>query len=979
MSCGAKKGATQFMVTNSALTASNSSFTGGLVIMGKSAKSKFVVPIAYSTGTSSAVTLDLDKDTWDFWAVGWSGTGLFEGIAKCDALIGVSISQDSQTVNLKLTDTNCANMTSFFGENAYYNAGTFKPFHLITCGVFYTDMTFTTEIQGTTSYNYCQTPTISEEFTLHAKAFKLEIAGVVGTTPTTSLSECFPLTSGFNLTSKNLPVRGLPVRITLYNDTVCSDSTKAIARYLFASGISNGSTEFDSVVGNEPGYTKLFLPGKTTRRAFGINSFASLLPQIDFSGSAIMPLPSASSLIVSSNSEFVLAENLTSPDCSTVSLSNVTNITGLTFDNTKNCRIDDDRIYISLNYSSISTLGSFDESVNASTLSVANSPYHELFDRGFETFGWPATGPDTLTDLSFSTFFDQHDDEEKERSSGAMRNARDIFLPGGPLSLFGKISCAPGVNPVRDVQLFDDGEVKIFRGKLSDISETAPSYICNPSDPRGATCTQNFNKRFHVSRLRSGTTSTYDTQIIMKFNCSAKVGMIEEQNLQSERTEKTLTYWNTSSPNTARMEVYNLDIEKDSSSVVNQKKNSYLRIEKTNSGTVVANLLNFHARNNSSLWSSWVNHEQLHAGVSSAINYLKKSIQANPGTNPDELFQPVYKSLLKVSSPGNRYATAESPNKRFEVRAILTGICSSRNIDVFIKDRSSSALAVHQSYSVTCSGSEDVTRPEISVNDSGKAIVGVVSPDSTLTNRVDAFTFDGTNWNQNINPGQLTFTSSNPVIRVKVFSNGTGVLLWLQHGSSNPDGIYELHGTDFTSFNAGTGLRNVVLYNTTFAVPRFDIAVDSSERIWIFGAYELANGTHALLYDNSMVYLAGQSGAGILYNPEEIRSDAEGTSVKFFLKYNDTTDNRIQEYSLTEATGVISIATSPAVITKENIFVDTQCASQTATSFTSPGSGCSFYPGSYVRPVKSQIDLTPASLAPSNFEAIFTSSFTTLP
>lgn len=77
---------------------------GGLVIFGKEQKGDRFARVV----STESVQVDIPKGTWDFGAIAWDGVnGNMTGVVICASQTGVSIADDSATVNLTLTNAHC--------------------------------------------------------------------------------------------------------------------------------------------------------------------------------------------------------------------------------------------------------------------------------------------------------------------------------------------------------------------------------------------------------------------------------------------------------------------------------------------------------------------------------------------------------------------------------------------------------------------------------------------------------------------------------------------------------------------------------------------------------------------------------------------------------------------------------------------------------------------------------------------------------
>lgn len=986
-SCGAKKTATKLEVSTSALSMANNNFDGGLVIMGTAPGESFTYPISFNAGAgSTSITLELSKKNWTFSAVGWVGGGSpFQGITKCDVTT-VNLDSDEHTVNLTLTQQNCQNMTAQFGDSIYYNPGTnFFPLALATCGWLYSDNS-ATPVNGSTPINYCSIPSASfaPEFVKHAHSVRIEVPTILNGNVSNGISECLATGSnGVFVSTLRIPTKGLPVKISLYDESNCpSDPDRLLVDYQFQNGIDFSGYDSDHVLGSDGIETKLFLSVNETRRGFSKFFELGLAPSIKCGTLSCMniPLLSPSDRVISSGQEFVVVENSTAGQlCSNLVLTDAGGFTGFSH-NPSDCRKDENENILSrVNFSAM-TSGNITLSGTgfSGSLSVISSPNFQLYQSGYEFLGWnsfPLVDPGVKN--SFRSMFDDH--EEIANSSGLISKVREFFLPDGPLSILGNTSCAAGVNPDKTIAFFEDGVMETGRVRLSDISESVPEFICDDTDPDASICPAvNFNKRVHVS-VKKPNSVVFDTVAIMKLSCTKKIGILEEFHNDDDRTEKKLIYWNTHDVNGARMESYSIDQEKDESTgLPTGYRHEYVRIVKVGTNDVVVDRMNFSAHRNGAIWSSLVNKEKLIRGTPDVV-HMNRHISAQPAADPYSIFGDAYYSLLRASSPSNDIAVAESPDKRYEVKVLVTGNACPRAVFLSIKDRVLGSPAVTSSPSLPCTSPAFSYPPQISVNNNGRVIAAVAATDSATTHRVDAYTFNGSGWFNFSNASGIPEPITAPEVRVHMHANDNATVYLLQ--SPSPAAPQALVKVNFANLTAA-GVPSTIASNGGSDALKFDLSVDTLDRVWSFASFDSAiDSIFVTVSDNAFTGVANETlmGADVPdFNAQSVRSVSGLLGARFFLKFNDGT-NKIKSYSFTEAAGTITPVILADVVNNEMISAPTvNCTPVAASSFVSTGSTCNLIQGAFRRPIKTQVDLHPSSLEPTNFQNIFTSGFESL-
>lgn len=987
-SCGAKKTATKLEISTSAISMANNSFDGGLVIMGSAPGENFTYPISFNAGAgSTSINLELSRKNWTFSAVGWTGVGSpFLGTVKCD-ITSVNLDDDEHTVNLTLTQQNCESMTTQFGSSGYYTPGAdFKALSIATCGWLYTDNA-ATPVNAATSINFCAagTATFAPEFVKHAKSVKIEVPTIINGTVSSGISECIPADTNGRFTSAlKIPTKGVPVKVYLFKDGSCpTDPDKLLVDYEFPNGIDFSGYESDHVLGPSASETKLFLSVNQTRRGFSKFFELGLAPSIKCGAVSCMNIPTLSSdRVISPGQEFVVVENSTPAQlCSNLILTGDAGFSGFVY-NPSNCRKDEKGNILSrVSFTSLSSGNIFLAGTDFSgSLSVIGSPNSQLYQSGFELLGWnsfPLVNPGVKN--SFRTMFEDH--EDNARSSGLISKIREFFLPDGPLSILGDTSCAAGVNPDKIISLLDDGQIETARVRLSDISESAPEFICDDADPEATMCPPvSFNKRVHVS-MKKPNSVVFDTRAIMKLNCTSKVGTLEMFENDEDQLEKKIIYWNTQDPSRERMELYSLNQEKNSSTGAPEGySHEYVRIVEMGTNQVAVDRMNFNAFNNAGIWSSMVNKEKLFRGSNDVV-HMARHISAEPTTDPYSIFGDAYYSLLRANSPSDDIGVAESPNKRYEVKAVVTGPACPRTVHLSIKDRVLGGPAIVDSPSLACGTPGFSYPPQISVNNNGKVIVAVATNDPVYNHKVDAYTYDGTNWSNFPNASGILEPITTPEVRVHMYNNDRATVYLLQ--SPTPAAPQALITVNFNPLNAA-GTPLTIASDGGWDVRKFDISVDTSDRVWSFASFHLTlDQVSVSVVDNlfaTVSTLPLSPGTVPDFNAISVRSVSGLPGAKFFLKFNDGVD-KIKPYTFTEAAGIITPTfLAEIAVNNEKISpAQVNCTPVLATTFGSPGGACNLFQGAFKRPIKTQVDLSPASLEAGNFQNVFTSGFESLP
>ena len=255
VSCGNKNNSVNLNVTSSfALSAAG--YTGGLVITGKGPNNQTFTKSVIG-GTS--VSIALPDGSWEMSVVGWDGGvnpngGFFTGKPACGKAVVTLASSDS-TANVDITEANCRGADFSGGEFVDTTLGRIHPLRIVTCGSFYnhvggTVLKIEQSNQSNIPSSFCQNTDHPADLRSRARSLKLNFLNkdLTGNFVPLENPVCLQIGNGLFNVPEQIPVKGFPVHISLYDDSQCSKMSSEI---LFPSGILNGNPKKHSIFGNK--------------------------------------------------------------------------------------------------------------------------------------------------------------------------------------------------------------------------------------------------------------------------------------------------------------------------------------------------------------------------------------------------------------------------------------------------------------------------------------------------------------------------------------------------------------------------------------------------------------------------------------------------------------------------------------------------------------------------------------------------------
>lgn len=691
-SCGAKKTSATFEVSTSALSVSNTSFNGGLVIMGSSNLGSFTIPIpknySGSGGSGDKVTLDLPRASWTFSAIGWEGN-IFQGNSKCGSQT-VDLDKDEQTINLNIDYAKCGTQADVFGSSDYRSGNAFLIFEVITCGWLYEvdGDGLKTPVSHSTANSFCNsTSAVDGKYKNWAKSVKVEVPKSINGVNSPGMQQCLPTITGEGVFASpfKLPSKGVPFVITLYNRDGCFSEDNVISKFEFSGGFDTESSDFDSVLNKGSGKMRLFLPSYEVRR--GYSSFEKPNPILCGVSPCLSPpaaIPGGKDRFIRSGSEFVVTATPTVNQ----SCSKLTGVTSFVIDPAptlanirNNCEMKNGQMIIRLNFSpstgTAPRLNLTFEGGSAISLNLATNDSYDAFQLGFETIGFqvfPAPNPNVRD--SFRAFFDYPEE------SGLLTQVRELLGPEGAGGVLGRGLTCSDAEAVKFVTFQDEGVKKTYKVEIGDAGET-PQISAFQAD---AAVQENdsFDKKISISRKIGS--NNFLPEMSLHFNCDYSVGRFQSFKDKDGKIEKRLLEWNTEDPTTSRVKEVRYEEEK-TNGVVDRTISDVRYVWSTNPQKVYARTYSLETKRNGNKFDyhAWTSQLNVSSG-SPGFRYLSGTASS---TN----------TILDTSGETTLFTSAQStptnlciPKDAFET----TGTCSNLQT-TFVTDPNSAPGAVPSS------------------------------------------------------------------------------------------------------------------------------------------------------------------------------------------------------------------------------------------------------------------------------------------
>lgn len=576
-SCGGGGTSSASFEISRSFAMTNPSFGGGLIITGRHLEKG--ITFTSSLDTTTEVNMQLEKGTWRFSAVAWDGGAApevkFDGVTYCGK-IDMSLVNDSETIDLNLTSSNCG--------DSYFTAGhvdttalphQFKTLDVIgTCNTFFPTQplpgsTISTSLaNSTTPGDFCSLAAVPKDLKTEVKGIKIytQNKSVTQTIPTLGFSSnCLAETtdsvinpnfapnaySGRNL---RIPYGAIPFTVVTYEDTSC---TEVLAKYNFNNGIASSYSSFDHLlVNNNTSLTqmKLFLPGNKIRRAK--SPFLALMPSIRCAGN--VPCPTAPGTLSEDFHGFVNSQNkaILSNESACGAIAHAGSV-----DIIPTCADLGDEVEITFNGTAAGA-GSF--TMNTVTYNVylaAATLEHQRYQTQRSLIDLIGSSNDAIPE----TFFHPHNrDDDEGRAFGALSEVRDMFSPDGPGGVMG-ISGTPvtftdacnQISGTKEITLYDSEKMlnETFKITVHNTPTSSPNGLfCNILNRDETDCALNgtgFEKRMVIHAYSF---STFVPVIALEFNCTNFLGRLESRithfDNYERRQSQEIINWNTDDSST---------------------------------------------------------------------------------------------------------------------------------------------------------------------------------------------------------------------------------------------------------------------------------------------------------------------------------------------------------------------------------------------------------------------------------------------
>jgi hypothetical protein len=876
--CGGGKSTVKLEVTRSFSTG-NSTFDGGLYIVGKNATNGD--EFAVSLTTESSTSLNLNYGNWEIKVIGWDNQDrLFEG----DILCG------STTINFK-KEVDSAPITVSASACDALNPQLLKVY---TCGALYNPSSPNDLIPGDDlTTTFCDSYPPAWQY--KAKSLKISLLNKLpgGNFSEGITSTCIQATS--TDTQKYLSTK-LPLKVTLFDDVNCL-ANKKMGSFEFPKGLdeySRSSHSFDAVVSTGyTGNTFLALPTSISKR--GVSPFLTELPSFKCgTNSYCFKLPDLPTLSNSATAyDYVLSHGFnsillkpgTTTQCNQVqftsSTSTSTNPDGTTNTITdiqkKDCFEDpitgDLILNLEVHYNAIPETNKFFSIDNGTSKKyvMINSPAVQTFRTLKEVLGTPST-----SDPIKNSFIENNQEGSggNEESKGMLSDPVDILSPAKVGGVFWDQTCSSTAMSgaiKRSVTFIDEGMEKTYQLILTNPpTGLVPSFVGYQADSWSETISQNFNRRIIVRSFQGPL--GYKTEMLMDIVCDGitslistgtiKVGRLEVFHSNTDNTEnkshthRKIIFWNTTDSLKSRFENYEMGEEFDISTTpqtLRRKHSSFTRAEKhgtdsTQDQTKIAQL-NYHFESGSDNASSW-KREALHQNEinmsGSNITFYPKERLETQDQSPGTIFtDEAYTAQLNRIRYNN-----EDPNNKTKVLA-SGKMVSVKNVNgtLYIQHFNGSTSTTTTWQPSQTTGSM-ISSFDLDISPNGEKII--VSAVKSNSNLIEAKIFDGSEWapyETNI-PTNAGGTSGINKVKSRILNDGTIAVAaisstnQLYFGINSSTTSYQLPSvtSEFENLSSTSGAPAGTYTNQyTTIIPMIsdvDIAKNGSN-FWIFRKFQM--------------------------------------------------------------------------------------------------------------------------------------------
>jgi hypothetical protein len=594
-SCGAQKSSTTLKVS-SGFAMLNSTYSGGLVVVGKSHLGQsFSIPMLQNAGSNNEVTLELPRGKWTFGAVGWDGSLMESTTPKCAAL-EADLTNDAQVVDLAMSSAACTH--TIFGQNNINQD--FKKLHLITCGTLHPAVNSAPLISD--NPNFCKsTGSLPPDLRRHAKSAVINVLSRMPgqESKPSALNRCIDLTDGTLLSSLKLPARMVPIKIDLHEESCSSRSNESlITSYHMEESFGFEYPGMDKKVFHVSGSSNLYLVANNIKK--GYSSFLNIMPEIKCDGTnpcLLMPMLPSVDLYLSEGQEFVLSEDIN------VSCAGLTSV-GVTWNASPgfDCRQDDHRVLLRLHSipaTCEATVCTLSTNLTSSKSFLSDNPAKASVTKTYSTILKTLGHTPTLTPNIHKSL--PILGEKEAHYFGELSRVRDLFSSDGPAGLFGW-GLTSATDRTESITFWEEGEEKTYQVRIKPLSTSLPipHYICNDNNLTPGICTDIFTHQMTISRvLPPQIIPEEEVYFIPGKKVGASLAKRQEDKDNKSFHSRVLTYWNTQVQDRGRFEVYRIEEEKNYSGDLLHVHTAYVRAERENTlnqgNTNIVNL-DFHSK-----------------------------------------------------------------------------------------------------------------------------------------------------------------------------------------------------------------------------------------------------------------------------------------------------------------------------------------------------------------------------------------------
>ncbi len=901
VSCGGGKSTATLSISRGMLFA-NTTFSGGIYISGLKADGSESFLATITSGNSTNVSIS--QGTWNFKVIAWDGGGVMQGTPYCKFVNSFEHTTEGAQLDITTTNAECF-MTNIASSSQLQTANSYKALALNTCGAMY-NSTDTSLLSILPSFNPCGS--YPAEFRKTHGYFKLHLFNQTPAGIRTAVAASTCLTAQSN-NPVQFPNR-VPVTVKFYKDSGC---TQEVDEYIFKRGfdfnLSSIRTlnDFDWQVTSDSAYYFVTIASGASKR--GTTAFHTETPIFKCmeGGSPVpctkLPTATAATYYLDPNTYAVIKI----PNLSCVAPT----FTGLTA-TYHSCHNFNGSAYVGLTVNNTSPVnGTMNFNGSSFSLKVGNTTAGLSSDRVRDAYKTMkrTLGVRNSSDLdnSLQDDFDEDDDLNLGLLSSAIFELSPMGAGGTFFDYFSQCSTAP-------LSQIPRSYVKkgvTYTVALSGITGMSPGFTSRADEPEFMTPELHYNRRIVVRKFVG---PSYTTEKVIDFSCdsfdtaipdyvtnSAQVrnGKLEEQKTylvnDNTVTLKKIIFWNTSSSDTGRFDVYRSKSYVNSSSTIQKLERNFYRV--TKSFTDSYNHFKVHGmnylavRDGSSYDESVIVNEVDGKDNSGVMNYSHKralDIKAENGTIGN-IFDNIYARELdqirygyhqpadeveqsKVSSAGSNFVQARRVGSNFEIRYAYSGLINDQS-EAFTPDNIATDI------------SDDGTKMIVATNNMSTIHYyyidnGVVSTSGT---------FSATSDPSDIKVGVL----NDGTWVVGYIESGTDLLTWNKNGTSfsSPYGTYVHKSLDivkttseiYLNFIRGTGsMQYLELCKSNGACNGYASRVSASP--FTYSSIYNVSGNFVATYIHNSILNTLEVSSSTLFGGTQIQP----TQVRYFSPYLNT-------------------------------------------------------------------------------------------